>query len=86
MYKHQELTDKVIKAFYSVYTVLDYGFLEKIYENAMMIELAKMNILAVAQSPIHVFYDGNLVGEYLTDILIENCVIVEIKATKKFDP
>jgi GxxExxY protein len=81
-YKCKELTEKVIKAFYTVYNTLGYGFLEKVYENALMIELAKMGISAIAQSPLQVFYDGKIVGEYCADILVENCLIVEIKATK----
>ncbi len=81
-YKYEELTEKVIKAFYAVYNILGYGFLEKVYENALLIELAKMNLSAIAQSPIQVFYDEMLVGEYLSDILVEKCVIVEIKAAK----
>ncbi len=81
-YKYEELTEKVIKAFYAVYNTLGYGFLEKVYENALLIELAKMNLSAIAQSPIQVFYDGMLVGEYLSDILVEKCVIVEIKVVK----
>ena len=59
-----------------------YGFLEKIYENAMMIEFRKTLIPAVSQSPIKVVYEGELVGEHLADILVDNKVIVELKAVK----
>lgn len=79
-YKHRELTEKVIKAFYIVYNALGYGFLEKVYEHALLIELAKFNISASAQCPIQVFYDGKPVGEYFADILVEGCLIVEIKS------
>ena len=61
---------------------LSYGFLEKIYENAMMIEFKKTNIPVVAQSPIEVYYDNEIIGEYSADILVDNKVIIEIKATK----
>lgn len=81
-YKYKELTEKVIKAFYAVYNTFCYGFLEKVYENALTIELAKMGIAAAAQSSIQVFYDNNIVGEYFADILVKNCIIVEIKAAK----
>ena len=81
--KNQELTENIIKTFYNVYGKLGYGFLEKIYENAMMIDLKKEGLKAVSQSPIKVLYDGNIIGEYFADILVENEVIVEIKATKK---
>ena len=80
--KHQEITDKVIKIFYKVYGQLGYGFLEKVYENAMMIELKKEGLAATAQSPIKVSYEGQVVGEYFADILVANKVIVEIKGAK----
>lgn len=84
-FKHQELTQRVIKAFYTVYNTLGYGFLEKIYENALLIELAKRNIPATAQSQVQVFYDGKIVGEYFADVLVDNLVL-EIKATKNLLP
>jgi GxxExxY protein len=81
-FKHKELTEKIIKIFYRVYNKLGYGFLEKIYENAMMIEFRREGIPAVPQSPIKVFYEGEIIGEYYADILVDNKVIVEIKAAK----
>jgi len=81
-FKCKELTEKIIKAFYTVYNTLGYGFLEKVYENAMMIELKKEGISAVSQSPIRVLYEGEVIGEYFADILVDNKVIVEIKAAK----
>ena len=68
-YKHSEITEKIIKAFYNVYNKLGFGFLEKVYEHAMMIELRKMGVLAVNQHMIKVFYDGNEVGNYFADII-----------------
>jgi GxxExxY protein len=82
-FEHKELTEKIIKTFYTVYNKLGYGFLEKVYENAMMIELKKEGISAASQSPIRVLYEGEIIGEYYTDILVGNKVIVEIKAAKK---
>ncbi len=81
-FKHRELTERIIGNFYTVYNKLGYGFLEKVYENAMMIELRKAGIEAKAQNPIAVQYDGVLIGEYTADILVENKVIVEIKAAR----
>ncbi len=81
-FKHKELTEKIIKVFYRVYNKLGYGFLEKVYENAMKIELRKEGISAVSQSPIKVFYEDEVIGEYIADIVVENKVIVEIKASK----
>ena len=80
--KHNELTEQIIKIFYKVYNTLGFGFLEKIYENAMMIEFRKAFIPAVSQSPIKVVYEGELVGEHAADILVDGKVIVEIKAVK----
>ena len=82
-YKHKELTEKIIKIFYRVYNRLGYGFLEKVYENAMMIEFRKEGIPAVSQFAIRVFYEDETIGEYYADILVDNKVIVEIKAARR---
>ena len=81
-YKYQELTEKIIGVFYKVYNNLGYGFLEKVYENAMMLDFNKEQIPAVSQYPIKVLYEGEIVGEYFADILVDNKVIVEIKAVR----
>jgi GxxExxY protein len=81
-FKYTELTEKIIHTFYRVYNKLGYGFLEKVYEKAMMIEFNKKGIRAVSQHPINVFYENEIIGEYYADLLIDNKVIVEIKATK----
>ena len=80
--KYKDLTEKIINIFYKVYKKLGYGFLEKVYENAMMIEFKKGGIPTTSQSPIEVFYEDEIRGEYFTDILVDNKVIVEIKAAK----
>ncbi len=67
----------------SGYNRLGYGFLEKIYENAMMIELKKGNINAISQFPIQVLYEGEIIGEYYADIIVNSKVIIEIKASKR---
>jgi len=84
--RHDGLTEKIIEAFYTVYNTLGYGFLEKVYESALLIELKKLGLLAVAQFPIQVRYDGSVIGEYFADILVENRIIVEIKAAKTIGP
>ncbi len=84
--KNKELTEKIIRIFYRVYNTLGYGFLEKIYENAMMIEFRREGIPAVAQSSIKVLYKNELVGEYYADILVDGKVIVEIKASRSLIP
>jgi len=81
-FKYEELTESIIKIFYKVYNKLGYGFLEKVYENAMMKELEREDIPAVSQSAIKVVYEEEIIGEYFADILVDNKVIVEIKAAK----
>ena len=80
--KYKELTEKIIGTFYKVYNNLGYGFLEKVYENAMMLDFRKENIPAVSQYAIKVFYKDEIVGEYFADILVDDKVIVEIKAAR----
>lgn len=77
---HEELTGKIIRCFYKVYNELGYGFLEKVYENALTIELIKNGISCIQQAPIKVFYDNKEVGSYYADILVENLIILELKA------
>lgn len=81
-FKFQELTEKIINIFFKVYNKLGYGFLEKVYENAMMIELKKERIPALAQAPIKVIYDNEVIGDYCADILVDNKIIVELKAAR----
>jgi len=81
-YKYKELTEKIIEIFYRVYNKLGYGFLEKVYENAMMKEFKTTDIPAVSQYAINVVYEGEIIGEYFADILVDSKVIVGIKASK----
>ncbi len=81
-FKHKDLTERIIRIFYRVYNSLGYGFLEKVYENAMMKELKKEGIIAVAQSPIKVMYAEEVVGEYYADILVDGKIILELKAAR----
>ena len=81
-YIHSDSTEKIIKAFYNVYNKLGYGFLEKVYENAMLIELKKFGLNCKNQFPIKVFYDEKNVGEYFADIIVNDFVIVELKAAE----
>jgi len=81
-FKYKELTEKLIQVFYKVYNTLGYGFLEKVYENAFLVELKKAGITGIPQSPIRVLYEAEVVGEYFADILVDNRIILEIKAVK----
>jgi GxxExxY protein len=76
------LTEQIIKGFYTVYRALGYGFLEKVYENSLAIELRKMRLEVVQQAGIKVYYAGVVVGEYYADLLVADAVIVEIKAVR----
>jgi GxxExxY protein len=77
---YEELTQKIIKAFYKVIFTLGYGFLEKVYENAMMIELNHAGLEVIKQKNIKVYYNHQVVGDYFADLIVENKVIIEIKA------
>ena len=81
-YKEKEVTEKIIGIFYKVYNTLGYGFLEKVYENAMILDFKKETIPAVSQYAIKVYYEDEIVGEYFADILVDGKVIVEIKAAR----
>jgi GxxExxY protein len=83
---HSDITDIIIKAFYNVYNELGYGFLEKVYENAMMLELAELGLISINQQTTKVLYKGNEVGFYVADINVENKVIVELKAVETIAP
>ncbi len=81
-YKYTEITEKIIAAFYKVYNTLGYGFLEKVYENALFIELVSMGFSVEKQKQIMVYYEGDEVGQYFADLCVDNCVIIELKATE----
>ena len=81
-FKHSDITSLIIKGYYNVYNKLGFGFLEKVYENSMMIELKKLGLKCNKQTPIKVYYDNETVGDYYADIVVENKVIVELKAAK----
>ncbi len=79
---YSELSDTIIKAFYKVYNTLGFGFLEKVYENAMIIELKKSGLQVEKQKPISVYYDEKIVGEYFADLIVDNKIIIELKAAE----
>lgn len=77
---HEELTDAIIKTFYEVYNELGCGFLEKVYQNSLYLELKNKGYKVEAQKKINVYYKGTEVGEYFADLIVENAVILELKA------
>ncbi len=85
-YLHASLTEAIIKCFYEVYNELGYGFLERVYELSMMIHLEECGLSASRQRPIEVHYHGLLVGHYVADILVEDSVLIEIKAVERLAP
>ena len=80
---HEKLTEKIIESFYTVYNKLGYGFLESVYENALLIELKRHHLKVENQVPIQVEYRNQKVGNFFADILVEEKVIIELKASKK---
>ena len=81
-YLHSDLTGLILKAYYNVYNKLGFGFLEKVYENSMLIELQKLGLHAEKQRPIKVYYNDIIVGEYFADIVVNNLIIIELKAVE----
>jgi len=82
-YLHQELTEKIIRCFYNVFDELGYGFLESVYESALVLELQDMGLKVESQKELEVFYKGISVGKYRSDIIVENKVIIELKAVSQ---
>lgn len=85
-YWHSELTDRIIGAFYTVYNKLGHGFLENVYENALSIELTKIGLDVQTQVAITVYYDEIEVGNYFADMLVNDTVILELKAIEHILP
>ncbi|MBD3320045.1 MAG: GxxExxY protein [Chitinivibrionales bacterium] len=79
---HEGVTTKIIKAFYAVYNTLGYGFLEKVYENALAIELKKSGFKVEQQKNIKVYYDTEEVGNYFADLFVNDLIIIELKASE----
>jgi GxxExxY protein len=82
VFKHAELTDKIIHAFYKVYNSLGFGFLEKVYENALFIELRNMGLYVEKQCRVKVFYENQEVGDYFADLIVSKKIIIELKAAE----
>ncbi|MCK5138407.1 MAG: GxxExxY protein [Thermodesulfovibrionia bacterium] len=77
---YEDITKKIIRCFYNVYDELGNGFLESVYEKSLMIELENIGLQAVAQKSLNVYYKNQLVGEFKADIIVEDKIIIEIKA------
>ncbi len=79
---HKDLTDIILKTFYEVYNELGYGFLEKVYQNSLLIELRNKGLNVIPQKKIKVYYKGNEVGEYYADLIVEDKIVLELKAVE----
>jgi len=84
--KHKELTAKIIECAYKVHNTLGFGFLETVYQNSFLIELIKSGLRSEKEKKIQVYYDNQLVGDYMADIIVEDKVILELKSVKDLHP
>jgi GxxExxY protein len=81
--EYKELTERIIGCAYKVYNRMGYGFLESVYEKCLLIELRKVGLSAVSQEPITVFYDNEVVGNFVADIIVNDTIILELKSVRQ---
>ena len=81
--EHKELTEIIIGCSYRVYNKMDFGFLETVYEKCMLIELHKAGLIAEPQKPITVYYENEVVGEFVADIIVNDTIILELKSVRQ---
>ena len=81
--EYKELTEQIIGCAYRVYNKMGFGFLEKVYENCMLIELNKVGIHAESQKPITVYYENKAVGEFIADLIVNDTIILELKSVRR---
>jgi GxxExxY protein len=81
--KHSELTGKILGAFFQVHKDLGYGFSEKVYEGALAIVLAELGLTVVPQQHLNVYYHSQRIGEYIADLIVNDVVLLELKAAEK---
>lgn len=77
---HADTSEQIIKSFYHVYNTLGYGFLERVYENALRNSLRKAGLEVLQQNPISVYFEDEVVGEYFADLVVAGKIIIEVKA------
>ena len=83
---HEELTEKIIGACFEVYNELGFGFLESVYEKALVIVLQEKGLKSVTQMPFSVNFRGQRIGDFFADIVVEEIVLLELKAVSSFRP
>jgi GxxExxY protein len=81
-FKHGDITQKIIRVFYEVYNELGHGFLESVYEKSLEVALSSMGLKVCRQIEIPVWFRGHQVGDFSADMLVENCVLIELKAAR----
>ena len=81
--QHKEITEKIIGCAYRVYNKMGFGFLESVYEKCLIIELYRAGVRAKSQQPITVRYDGEIVGEFTADIVVQDTIILELKSVRR---
>ncbi len=81
--EYKELTEKIIGCAYRVYNKMGFGFLESVYEKCMLIELRKAGLNAESQKPITVYYEDEIVGEFVADIIVNDTIILELKSLRR---
>ena len=81
---HKEITQEIIGAAFEVYKHLGYGYLDKVYQRAMQVELLQRKLKAQLEHPIQVLYKGVVVGDYAADLFVEGCVMVELKVASEY--
>ena len=81
--KYQELTERIIGCAFQVYNKMGFGFVESVYEKCLLIELKRAGLAVEAQRSLVVYYDDEVVGEFVADLLVENRIIVELKSVQK---
>ena len=80
---YEDLTKRIIGCAFKVYNTMGFGYLESVYEKCLLIELRKASLTAESKIPITVFYEKQIVGEFITDILVEDTIIVELKSVRQ---
>jgi GxxExxY protein len=83
---HGDVTEKVLQAFFHVYNTLGHGFLEKVYENALILALRQEGLTVSQQVPMTVYFEGEPVDDYFADLVVQNRVVVELKAAEGLSP
>jgi len=84
--KHEELTAKIIECAFKVHNNLGFGFLESVYQNALVIELSKAGLRAEKEKRLQVHYDGQVIGDFVADVVVEDKIILELKSVKDIHP